>query len=99
MLKEDLQLYKFSAYGFLKNLSFFDAFQNVRRPLNLGCISEKISSRVMASGLSAESQMKTVFIAFLAPLMGVLADHVGIGSAIIILSCLTLLVFPLIKVH
>ncbi|MFC1898596.1 MFS transporter, partial [Candidatus Cloacimonadota bacterium] len=26
MIKKDLQLFKFSAYGFLKNLRFFDAF-------------------------------------------------------------------------
>jgi MFS family permease len=77
----------------------FYMFQNVRRPLNVGFISEKISSKVMASGLSLESQMKTIFIAILSPVMGFLADSLGIGLAIVILSCLTLLVFPFIKVR
>jgi hypothetical protein len=78
---------------------FFYAFHNLRRPLNVGFISEKISSQIMASGLSVESQMKTLFIAVMSPLMGFLSDCLGIGIAIVILSCLTLLVLPLIKVH
>jgi len=77
----------------------FYMFQNARRPLNVGFISEKLSSKVMASGLSLESQMKTIFVAILSPLMGFLADVLGIGLAIVILSCLTLLVFPFIKVR
>ncbi|RLC51194.1 MAG: MFS transporter, partial [Candidatus Cloacimonadota bacterium] len=77
----------------------FYMFQNTRRPINVGYISEIISSRVMASGLSLESQLKTVFIAIFSPIMGYLADTLGIGLAIVVLSSLTLLVFPLIKVR
>jgi MFS family permease len=77
----------------------FYMFQNMRRPLNVGCISEIISSKVMASGLSLESQLKTMFIAVMSPLMGYLADTFGIGLAIVALSSLTLLVFPFIKVR
>jgi hypothetical protein len=73
-------------------------FQNVRRPMNVAFISEIIPSRVMASGLSAESQLKTIIIAVFSPLMGLLADKFGIGIALIILTSLTLLVFPLIRV-
>ncbi len=72
--------------------------QNLRRPLNIGFISENISHDVMASGLSVESQLKTIFVAFMAPLMGFIADSINIGTAFIILSSLTLLIFPLIKV-
>ncbi len=72
--------------------------QNLRRPLNIGFISENISHDVMASGLSVESQLKTLFVALMAPLMGFFADSVNIGAAFIILSSLTLLIFPLIKV-
>ncbi len=73
-------------------------FQNIRRPLNVAFISEIIPSRVMASGLSAESQLKTIIIAVFSPLMGLMADKFGIGIALIILTSLTLLLFPLIKV-
>lgn len=77
----------------------FYMFQNTRRPINVGYISEIISAKVMASGLSLESQMKTILIALLSPVMGFFADSFGIGTALIILSGLTLLVFPLIRVH
>ena len=73
--------------------------QNLRRPINIGFISENISHDVMASGLSVESQLKTIFVAVMSPLMGFIADSVNIGTAFIILSSLTLLIFPLIKVY
>jgi len=57
--------------------------QNARRPVNITYLSEKISHRAMASGLSAESQVKTLLMAILAPAMGLLADRFGIGSALI----------------
>ena len=72
--------------------------QNIRRPINIGFISENISHDVMASGLSVESQLKTIFVAVMSPLMGFIADSINIGTAFIILSSLTLLIFPLIKV-
>jgi len=72
--------------------------QNLRRPINIGFISENISHDVMASGLSVESQLKAIFVAVMSPLMGFIADSVNIGTAFIILSSLTLLIFPLIKV-
>jgi len=72
--------------------------QNVRRPINIGFISENISHDVMASGLSVESQLKTLFVAVMSPVMGLIADSVNIGTAFIVLSSLTLMIFPLIKV-
>ncbi len=72
--------------------------QNLRRPINIGFISENISHDVMASGLSVESQLKTIFVAVMSPLMGFIADSINIGTAFIILSSLTLLIFPLIRV-
>ncbi|MCD4797079.1 MAG: MFS transporter [Candidatus Cloacimonetes bacterium] len=77
----------------------FYMFQNLRRPMNVGYISGIIPSGIMASGLSAESQLKTFFIAVLSPVTGYLADTFGIGVAIIILSFLTLSAFPLIRVR
>ncbi len=56
--------------------------QNFRRPMNVSLVSEKISHEIMASGLSVESQITTIFMAIFAPLMGVIADKVGIGWAL-----------------
>jgi hypothetical protein len=63
----------------------FYVLHNLRRPLTVAFVSDQISSRVMASGLSAESQFTTVGAALLAPLLGALADWVGVGMA---LACL-----------
>ena len=72
--------------------------QNLRRPLTVGYISELISSRVMASGLSGESQVKTILVALLAPLMGFLADDLGIGAALAFMGLLLLVLFPILRV-
>ncbi|MCK4338795.1 MAG: MFS transporter, partial [Candidatus Cloacimonetes bacterium] len=74
------------------------AAQNIRRPINIGYISENISSKIMATGLSVESQLKTITIAILSPIMGFFADKFGIGLALIILSCFILLFYPVVKV-
>ncbi|RLC52723.1 MAG: MFS transporter [Candidatus Cloacimonadota bacterium] len=71
--------------------------QNLRRPLNVGYLSEIIPRKVMASGLSAESQIKTFFVAIFAPIMGFLADKFGIGPGLMILSFLVLAVYPIVK--
>ena len=56
--------------------------QNFRRPMNVSLVSDKISHKTMASGLSVESQITTVLMAIFAPLMGVVADKIGIGWAL-----------------
>ncbi len=56
--------------------------QNFRRPMNVSLVSERISHRTMASGLSVESQMTTVLMAVFAPLLGALADKLGVGLAL-----------------
>jgi hypothetical protein len=58
---------------------------NVRRPMTVAFVSDQISSRVMAAGLSAESQFTTLGAALLAPAVGALADWLGVGAA---LACL-----------
>ena len=72
--------------------------QNLRRPMNVAYISNNISHKAMASGLSVESQIKTILMAVLAPITGYLADTFGIGIALIIISVVFLIIFPLIKV-
>lgn len=55
---------------------------NVRKPLNVAFISDQIENDVMASGLSVESQVVTLLMAILAPILGALADAVGVGGAL-----------------
>jgi hypothetical protein len=63
----------------------FYVLHNVRRPMTVAFVSDQISSRVMAAGLSAESQFTTLGAALLAPAVGALADRLGVGWA---LACL-----------
>jgi MFS family permease len=56
--------------------------QNIRRPLCVTYISDNVPQRVMASGLSVESLIKTLFMTVLAPVCGYIADAVGIGIAV-----------------
>ncbi len=86
--------YKIDALSILIFL-FLYVLQNVRRPMNVSLISDQISSKVMASGLSVESQLTTVLMAILAPIMGALADKFGVGAALGGLGLLMLLLTPL----
>ncbi len=56
--------------------------QNLRRPLCVTYISDKVPHRVMASGLSVESLIKTLFMAILAPVCGYVADLAGVGITV-----------------
>ena len=59
---------------------------NVRKPLNVAFISDQIENRVMASGLSVESQLVTLLMAVIAPILGAMADLIGVGGALAILG-------------
>ncbi len=73
--------------------------QNLRRPLNVGYISDTIESRVMASGLSVESQLKTIITAVVAPAIGLLADVYGVGMALAVVGVAFIAVLPGVRVR
>lgn len=72
---------------------------SIRRPINVGLISDQISSNVMASGLSTEAQLTTLFSALFAPLLGFLADSFGVGNSIALVGLGMLLLFSLVRVR
>ena len=73
--------------------------QNVRRPMVVGYLADRMSHRSMASGLSVEVQMRTLIMAVMAPVLGWLADQIGIGAGIMLVSLATLLTVPLFIVR
>jgi len=77
----------------------FYVLQNIRKPMNVAYISDQISSKVMASGLSIEAQFTTIFVAVSAPILGVFADVFGVGIGLILLSIGTLLFFFFVRVQ
>ena len=72
---------------------------NIRRPMNVGLISDQISSNVMASGLSTEAQLTTMFSALFAPLLGFMADSFGVGNSIALVGLIMLLLFSFVRVR
>jgi len=76
----------------------FYLLQNVRRPMNVSFLSDRISNQVMASGLSVESQVTTLLTAIFAPILGGLADRFGIGVALMILAAGVCFLFVVARV-
>ena len=64
--------------------------ENFRRPATLGYLSGSIKGSILATGLSGESQLKSLFVAVLAPAAGILADKAGIGGALVIIALIQL---------
>ncbi|HDL86250.1 MAG TPA: MFS transporter [Candidatus Acetothermia bacterium] len=88
-------LYILSIIGFLG----LYLLQNARRPLLVGYLADLIPRQMMATGLSVESQLRTLLIAALAPMIGLMADRLGIGAAITIIALMGALAFPLVRIH
>lgn len=78
---------------------FLYVLKNIRRPMNVGYISEQISHRTMASGLSVESLMKTFVAASLAPLIGWIADTCGVGIALAVLGAAAASLYSIARVR
>jgi hypothetical protein len=72
---------------------------NLRRPMTVALVSDQIEHRVMAAGLSAESQLTTVLAAALAPILGGLADWLGVGSALAALGGLMVVLALMLRVE
>ncbi len=72
--------------------------QNLRRPLNVGYISDNIPHRTMASGLSVESQIKTIVAAVVAPIIGYMADMWGVGMALSAVAVIMLLAYLFLRI-
>lgn len=72
--------------------------QNLRRPMLVGYLSELLSHRTMATGLSVESQIRTLLMAGMAPLLGYMADRFGVGVAVLMIAAFGLFLLPLARV-
>jgi len=69
--------------------------ENLRKPMGISYVADMLNKDILATALSAESQAKTLFAAIIAPLIGLFADKYGIGNALIIISSVLILFFPL----
>ncbi|NPA79743.1 MAG: MFS transporter [Thermotogae bacterium] len=64
--------------------------QNVRRPITLSYIAGTVPDDELATALSVESSVRTLYAALLAPLLGLLADALGVGLGLATVGALTL---------
>ncbi len=80
-------------------LSFTAVFmlENLRRPVGVAYVSEIFPPDILATVLSTESQVRSLFAAFLAPATGFLIDHFGIAKGLVIVSLALILVWPLVR--
>ncbi len=60
--------------------------QNIRKPVGVSLVANKVKNEVLATGLSVQSQFDSLFAALFAILMGILADTFDIGMALIIMG-------------
>ncbi len=85
----------------LLSIAFFlviYVLENFRKPMNVSIISDMISHKTMASGLSVESQVTTTTMALSAPILGALADRFGVGLALTIFGGIMLIVSFFVKI-
>jgi len=74
--------------GGLGVLALLTMLQNVRRPLFVSAFNRVMDRSQRATTLSIESQSRSLLTAVLLPLMGVLADHLGLGAVFVAISAL-----------
>jgi MFS family permease len=77
----------------------FYVLQNLRKPMNVAFISDQISHKVMASGLSIEAQFATLLVVIFAPVIGYIADTAGVGLALVVFGAGTMLLYLLARVQ
>ncbi len=78
---------------------FLYLIQNVRRPITLSYISDTVPENAVATALSVESSVRTLYAAALAPVIGYLADTLGVGLALASVGAITLLLLPFVSVR
>jgi len=71
--------------------------QNLRRPIMVSFLSEKIPEKIMATGLSVESQLTTIIIAVFSPLVGYIIDEFTLGAGILTGGIILLLAYPVAR--
>ncbi len=75
---------------------FMYVLVNIRRPVIIGCIGDRMEKDHRASVLSIETQLKSIFAMILAPIFGLLADGLGIQWVFFGAAALMLVLMPLL---
>ena len=71
--------------------------KNVRGPLTVDYLSDRFESSVMATGLSGESQVKSLVTAIMAPLFGLAVERKGLGITLVVFGIFLFLMAVLLQ--
>ncbi len=71
--------------------------ENLRKPMGIAYVSERMDQTSLASGLSVESQAESLFAAAIALLLGWLSNLFGVGLGILSVSLICLLLGLLLR--
>lgn len=88
-----IQYYILAIIGFLLII----VLENLRKPIGIALIANLTKDEAMATSLSTESQTKSLFAAIIAPLLGWTADIYSPGVAIILVTSILIIAFPLYR--
>jgi MFS family permease len=76
---------------------FLFFIQNIRKPVGTSAVADTFDEKVLATGLSVQSQFDSLFASLFALALGFLADYAGIGLALVIISVFLLLLAVFVK--
>jgi MFS family permease len=65
--------------------------ENIRKPLLTGAIADEVPKEILTSVISAQSLLRTIITVILALVLGIVADHLGVGISLVSVSSLLLL--------
>jgi hypothetical protein len=68
--------------------------ENLRKPIGISYVADTVNKDILATVLSAESQAHTLVAAILAPVFGFIADTLGLGYSMIIISAFLFVLYP-----
>lgn len=68
--------------------------ENLRNPMGAAFVADQVEEAILASALSAKSQLKSIWAALIALLLGGSVDYLGIGMGLMLLSAAMVLVLP-----
>lgn len=73
--------------------------ENIRKPISMSYIASLVRGRPLASILSVEAQLKTLFMMILTPLVGLIADRFGLAFAFASPVLLYILIYPFVRIN
>jgi MFS family permease len=71
--------------------------ENIRRPVGVAYVSSVFPPGILATVLSTESQVRSLFAAAIAPAAGWLIDKTGVGCGLAIIAAVLLTAYPLVR--